>query len=193
MNHPYSGAASYIYASEHDRDDVSETGIYAHIKSLIPDAYEGHPPTPIQSPSATQTNLAYSLASSMKGSPLSSPKSKRLSFQSRKRVLRSWDGVPDILPPSSIDRNDGNRLNNMDNRSAWTRSRGRVHFESVRTPQTMLDINPQASFVDFRETEQRILQLERGDALQRARSEGWGRRFRRHIQEAFHMLRRLWT
>ncbi|KAF9078659.1 hypothetical protein BDP27DRAFT_1309964 [Rhodocollybia butyracea] len=159
---------------KHDRDDSSEIGIYAHMKSFIPIiSDESRPPTPTQFPSAPRTTLPYSLASSM-SSPVSSPKSKRLSLPSRKRVMK-WE-VPEIPPASSSDRSTG----------TWT-SRGTT-FEPVRAHWTS-DINPQASFVDFRETEQRILHFERGTQ----RVEGWGRRLQRRIRNALQKLRSLWT
>ncbi|KIK68430.1 hypothetical protein GYMLUDRAFT_35849 [Collybiopsis luxurians FD-317 M1] len=180
MNHPYSGAASYIYASEHDRDDISETGAYANVNGFFLYPNDRDESTPIHSPSTTQTHLASSFGPSTMSSPAS--RTRHLSIPSGKRHMR-WDTVQGTVPPPSFGRSDGMRSNQVGTHSTWN-SPAAVYYEPP--PNQALP-----SFVEFRDHHQRPFQFERKREPARARR--WRRTWQRRIYHAFRMLRRLWA
>ncbi|KAF5392639.1 hypothetical protein D9757_002165 [Collybiopsis confluens] len=170
MNHPYSGAASYIYANEHDRDDISEAGVYASLKGFVPYRYEN-----THSPSTTETHLPNSFPPSAMSSPTSM--SAPLSSPSARRKTR-WSTVQSSIVPSSLGRNDSRTRSSPTNGHSTRPSSGRAAYND-EPPSSQ----PMASFVDFRD----LQSLERRE---QTRAKRW---WQIRIQNAFHILRRLWA
>ncbi|KAF8830348.1 hypothetical protein HHX47_DHR2000577 [Lentinula edodes] len=177
MNHPYSGAAGYIYANEHQRDDESETGAYAHMKSfitIVPD--DSYPSSPmVYSPSTTQTNLPQSITTTIIGSP--SSKNKDPFTSSNNRAMR-WERGQDFVSTPSHPRSDGNRFQIHPTWGSIT--------HGIYQSRPSREVDPQSSFVDFHE-QQRVLRFER-----RPESRGWRRNMKQRLLNAFQLLRRFW-
>ncbi|KAH7869874.1 uncharacterized protein C8R40DRAFT_1128645 [Lentinula edodes] len=186
---------SQVTLLKHQRDDESETGAYAHMKSfitvcllfsrccvfpltlsikIVPD--DSYPSSPmVYSPSTTQTDFPPSLTTTMISSPLSGKKDPLTS--SNNRAMR-WERVQEFVSTPSHPRSDGNRFQLH---PTWG-SIGHGIYQS----RPSREVDPQSSFVDFHE-QQRVLRFER-----RPESRGWRRNLKQQIFNAFQILRRLW-
>lgn len=169
---------SQVTLLKHQRDDESETGAYAHMKSfitvcllfsrccvfpltlsikIVPD--DSYPSSPmVYSPSTTQTNLPQSITTTIIGSP--SSKNKDPFTSSNNRAMR-WERGQDFVSTPSHPRSDGNRFQIHPTWGSIT--------HGIYQSRPSREVDPQSSFVDFHE-QQRVLRFER-----RPESRGWRR------------------
>ncbi|KAJ3716356.1 hypothetical protein C8R42DRAFT_724833 [Lentinula raphanica] len=174
--------------SKHQNDDESETGVYLHMKSFIPIIADDPSSIP-HSPSTAYTDtVPRSLTSSLMGS--STGRAQRAYVPSNNWNMKFVSSPRDgSLTTPSYPRSDENRL------YTHTHTRWDSITQGVYSSRPSREIDPQSSFVDFRQQQQprqRVFWIEKRKDASPKRG-FWSLNLRRRILNTFQRLRRLWT